>query len=139
MGRWHEDSRDYKITQCNTQTNIGSMKQPYELSSFISKYTCRNMVQKFEGWNWCIHVLYIQKRCISYLIIILNLVFFFYYNTNFITAYLFVFRWSGSIIQQKPCRILYNLCLITKGIIIIFHNLFKMRDVLWNYMTGKHS
>ena len=77
MGRWHEDSRDYKITQCNTQTNLGSMKQPYELSSFMAKYTCRNMVRKFEGWNCCIHVLYIQKRCISYLIIILNLVFLF--------------------------------------------------------------
>ena len=61
--------------------------------------------------------------------------FFFYYDTNFITAYLFVFRWSVGIIQQKPCRILHNLWLIPQGIVIIYHNLFKMRNVLWNYMS----
>ena len=38
-------------------------------------------------------ILYIQKGCSSYLIIILYIVFlFFYYNTNFITAYLFFFQ-----------------------------------------------
>jgi hypothetical protein len=38
--------------------------------------------------------------------------------------------WSGGIIQQKTCRILHNLWLIPQGLITIYHNLFKMRDVL---------
>ena len=66
MGRWHEDSRDYKITQCNTQTNIGSMKQPFELSSFMAKYTCRNMVRKFERWN-VVYMYYAFKRGASHI------------------------------------------------------------------------
>ena len=42
------------------------MKQPFELSSFMAKYTCRNMVQKFEGWN-VVYMYYTFKRGASYI------------------------------------------------------------------------
>jgi hypothetical protein len=86
------------------------------------------MVRKFEGWNvvYMYYTFFVHSKEVQ-LISDNNPVHsgFVYYNTNCITAYLFVFRWTGSIIQQKPCRILCNMWLIG--------------DALWNSMTGTHS
>ena len=128
----------------HTHTKICTMNQLFELSSLMIKISLEFWTPKIHAVTWLenlkdgmlytIHSKEVQLISDNNPV---HSVFVFYYNTNFITAYLF---FSGEVASlfSRNCRIFRNLWLIPQGIITIYHNLFKMRDVLWNFMTGNH-